>query len=699
MAKFKSQPGRSSPLGATLDPDGVNFAVFSRGATAVTLCLFNKAGVEEQRIPLLERQGHIWHGYFAGMKKGQQYGFRVDGPYLPHQGHRFNNNKLLIDPYAKRLTGHPTWNDALFSYKPGDKDKDLSFNGTDSGPYMPRSVVVDPYFDWGAVTKPATHLENSVIYEAHVKGLTAGHPKVSNPGTYAAMSSDPMLEHLNNLGVTAVELLPVQAFLNEKFLLDRGLTNYWGYMTYGFFAPDPRYMQGTDIAEFQQMVRRFHSAGIEVILDVVYNHTAEGSELGPTLMFRGLDNASYYRLHENPRYYIDDSGCGNTLDFESPAVIRLVMDSLRYWVDVMHVDGFRFDLCSSLGRTHRGFERDGPFFRAIGQDPVLNQVKLIAEPWDIGPGGYQLGAYPAPFAEWNDKYRDDVRGFWRDDLGKTKDMAERLVGSAPYFDHDGRAATSSLNFLTAHDGFTLQDTVSYNNKHNLANGEGGRDGHSNDHSNNMGVEGPTDDPNISTARNRRKRNMIATLMLSQGTPMMLAGDELGNSQQGNNNAYCQDNALSWVNWLEKDDPFLSFCKQAIAFRKAHPILRQSRFLHSRQRRYDGESDLFWRRTDGSAMQQSDWDDHKAGIIIAELRTAAGSPEYVHREGAMLIVLNRGLEVDIVVPTLPSGQHWVRSFDTSVENSGEPESGTVIAADSVVVFCNEQIKKTDGTELK
>ena len=688
MAKFKSRPGRPSPLGATLDPDGVNFAVYSRGATAVTLCLFNKAGVEEQRIPLLERQGHVWHGYFAGMEKGQRYGFRVDGPYLPHQGHRFNHNKLLIDPYAKRLTGHPIWNDALFSYKPGDKDKDLSFNGTDSGPYMPRSVVVDPYFDWGAITKPSTHLENSVIYEAHVKGLTAGHPKVPNPGTYAAMSSDLMLEHLNNLGVTAVELLPVQAFLNEKFLLDKGLTNYWGYMTYGFFAPDPRYMQGADIAEFQQMVRRFHSAGIEVILDVVYNHTAEGSELGPTLMFRGLDNASYYRLHENSRYYKDDSGCGNTLDFENPAVIRLVMDSLRYWVEVMHVDGFRFDLCSTLGRTERGFERDGPFFRAIGQDPVLNQVKLIAEPWDIGPGGYQLGAYPAPFAEWNDKYRDDVRGFWRNDLGKTKSMAERLVGSAPYFDHDGRAATSSLNFLTAHDGFTLQDTVSYNNKHNLANGEDGRDGHSNDYSNNMGVEGPTDNLEIIASRNRRKRNMLATLMLSQGTPMMLAGDELGNSQQGNNNAYCQDNELSWVNWPNKADPFFSFCKQAIAFRKAHPILSQSRFLHSRQRRYDGESDLFWRRADGSLMQPSDWDDHNVDILIAELRTAAGSPEYVHREGAMLIVLNRGPEVDIVVPTLPGGQHWVRSFDTSVENSDEPGSGTLIAADSVVVFCNE-----------
>ncbi|MFO8126417.1 glycogen debranching protein GlgX, partial [Yoonia sp.] len=482
IGPFQTRPGRPSPLGATLDPDGVNFAVFSRYATKVMLCLFDEDGHENQIITLPEREGHVWHGYFPGMKAGQQYGFRMDGLYDPENGHRFNPYKLLVDPYAKQLTGHPKWNDALFGYQTGHKDKDLSFDKTDSAPYMPRCVVVDPSFNWDNAAEPRHALESSIIYEAHVKGLTAGRRDIPNRGTYLAMASGPILEHLNSLGVTAVELLPVQAFLNEKFLLDRGLTNYWGYMTYGFFAPDPRYMQGTDIAEFQQMVRRFHSAGIEVILDVVYNHTAEGSELGPTLMFRGLDNASYYRLADNPRYYIDDAGCGNTLDFENPFVIRLVMDSLRYWVEVMHVDGFRFDLCTALGRTARGFERDGPFFRAIGQDPVLNQVKLIAEPWDIGPGGYQLGAYPAPFAEWNDKYRDNIREFWRGDAGKVRDVAERLVGSAPYFDHDGRAATSSLNFLTAHDGFTLHDTDSYSRKHNLANGEDDRDGHFNNRS-------------------------------------------------------------------------------------------------------------------------------------------------------------------------------------------------------------------------
>ena len=691
MSQFEIRPGQPAPLGATLDPDGVNFAVFSRHATTVTLCLFDDAGTEIQRISLPERQGHVWHGYVPGMTKGQKYGFRMDGPFEPTKGHRFNANKLLIDPYAKQLTGHPIWNDALFTYQPGHTDKDLSFNSADSAPHMPRSVVVDPYFDRGAVTAPGHPLKKSVIYEAHVKGLTAGHPETNNPGTYAAMASEPILDHLNKLGVTAVELLPVQAFLNEKFLLDRGLTNYWGYMTYGFFAPDPRYMQGSDIAEFQQMVRRFHAAGIEVILDVVYNHTAEGSELGPTLMFRGLDNASYYRLHNNPRYYIDDSGCGNTLNFENPAVIRLVMDSLRYWVQVMHVDGFRFDLCSSLGRTAQGFEREGPFFRAIGQDPVLNQVKLIAEPWDIGPGGYQLGAYPAPFAEWNDKYRDDVRGFWRNDPGKIKPMAERLVGSAPYFDHDGRPATSSLNFLTAHDGFTLQDTVSYNQKHNLANGEDGRDGHSNNHSENMGVEGPSNDPDLEAARLQRKRNMFATLMLSQGTPMLLAGDELSNSQSGNNNVYCQDNELGWVNWPDETDPFLEFCQQAITFRDEHPLLRQTRFLHSRQRKYDGESDLFWRRADGDPMKQADWDDPNAGMLVAELRTAAGSPSYLHRQRALLVILNRGDAVDITVPNLPIGEHWVRSFDTGAADATKPISGTLIKANSVVVFSKERIK--------
>ncbi len=686
---FQIQPGLPAPLGATFTGEGVNFAIFSRNATRVVLCLFDEAGKATQEIPLPERQGHIWHGYFPGMRPGQQYGYRVDGPYVPEEGHRFNPYKLLIDPYAKQLTGHPAWHDALFGYTPGHKDKDRSFNKVDSAPYMPRCIVVDPSFDWGSTRAPGHSFEDTVIYEAHVKGLTAGRRDINTPGTFLAMSSDPILEHLTNLGITSIELLPVQAFLNEQFLLRRNLTNYWGYMTHGFFAPDPRYLSGGDIAEFQQMVARFHAAGIEVLLDVVYNHTAEGSELGPTLNFRGLDNASYYRLADNKRFYIDDAGCGNTLDFESPAVIRLVMDSLRYWVEVMHVDGFRFDLCSTLGRTRSGFDRNGPFFRAIGQDPVLNRVKLIAEPWDIGPGGYQLGAYPAPFAEWNDKYRDDVRAFWRGDNGKVSAMASRLSGSAQFFDHDGRPATSSLNFVTAHDGFTLHDTVSYNEKHNAANGEHNRDGHSDNHSDNMGVEGPTDDPEIIAARVRRKRNMIATLMLSQGTPMMLAGDELSNSQGGNNNVYCQDNEVGWVNWPEKDDPFFTFCQQAIAFRRMHPLLRQSRFLHSRQRLIDGAPDLFWRRAKGQAMRQEDWDDPNLKTLMAEMRMASGTPEYVQRQGALLIVLNTGPAIDIKPPKLPEGDRWVRRFDTSQEDAIAVTPGLTVAANAVVVFSHER----------
>lgn len=688
MTNFAVQPGLPTPLGSSFDGEGVNFAVYSRYATRVMLCLFDDTGVATQEIALPEREGHIWHGYFAGIRPGQQYGFRMDGPYKPSEGHRFNPYKLLIDPYAKQLTGHPVWNNALFGYTPGHRDKDLSFNKVDSAPYMPRSVVIDPTFDWGTSERPNHSYEDTVIYEAHVKGLTAGRRDIKGAGTFLAMSADPILEHLNSLGVTTIELLPVQAFLNEQFLLDRGLTNYWGYMTYGFFAPDPRYLGAADIAEFKQMVARFHSAGIEVILDVVYNHTAEGSEMGPTMMFRGLDNASYYRLADDKRYYIDDAGCGNTLDFESPAVIRLVMDSLRYWVKTMGVDGFRFDLCSALGRTRAGFDRSGPFFRAIGQDPILNRVKLIAEPWDIGPGGYQLGAYPAPFTEWNDKYRDDVRSFWRGDGGKVSAMAARLSGSAQFFDHDGRQATSSLNFLTAHDGFTLHDTVSYSEKHNTANGEDNRDGHSDNHSDNMGHEGPTDDPAILAARTRRKRNMIATLMLSQGTPMMLAGDELSNTQGGNNNVYCQDNDIGWVTWPDQNDPFFTFCQQAIAFRRMHPLLRQRRFLHSRNRLIDGEPDLFWRRADGEAMQQADWDNPDLKTIVAEMRMASGTPEYVQRQGALLVVLNGGDAVDISPPPLPTGVTWVRRFDTSQDDAIAVTPGMHVPADAVVVFSQE-----------
>ncbi|WP_042245178.1 glycogen debranching protein GlgX [Paracoccus sp. PAMC 22219] len=677
--------GHPTPLGATFDGAGVNFAVFSQHAERAVLCLFDERN-RETRVDLPERDGHVWHGHIEGLRPGQKYGFRMHGPHRPHEGHRFNANKLLIDPYAKRLTGRPAAHDALMGYKVGHHDADLSFDRRDSAQHMPKSVVVDPSFAWGDDRALHRPLSETVIYEAHVKGLTAGRTDIAHRGSYLAMASEPVLDHLTRLGVTAIELLPVHAFADDRFLTDKKLTNFWGYMSYGFFAPEPRYMQTGDIAEFQQMVARFHKAGIEVILDVVYNHTAEGNELGPTLSFRGLDNASYYRLAEDRRFYVNDAGTGNVLNLDSPFTLRLVMDSLRYWVQVMHVDGFRFDLASVLGRTRGVFDRDAPLFRAIRQDPVLNRVKLIAEPWDIGPGGYQLGAYPAPFAEWNDRYRDQIRGFWRGDPGLIGKLAKRVAGSAARFDHDGRPATSSVNFVAAHDGFTLMDTVSFNDKHNEANGEENRDGHNHNLSDNMGAEGPTDDPAITAARDRRRRNLIATLMLSQGTPMLLAGDELGNSQGGNNNAYAQDNATGWVDWDDADPAFLDFVRRVIAFRRAHPILRQKRFLHSQPREQDGLPDLFWRRADGAAMSPDDWNDPDHRLLAAEMRMASGTPAYAALPGAVFLVFNNGPDAQVRLPDAPQGQ-WRRRLDSARDDDPDLPANDVesIAADSVAAF--------------
>ena len=677
--------GRPTPLGATFDGAGVNFAVFSQHAERAVLCLFDERN-RETRVDLPEREGHVWHGHVEGLRPGQKYGFRMHGPYRPHEGHRFNARKLLIDPYAKRLTGRPAAHDALMGYRVGHHDADLSFDRRDSAQHMPKSVVVDPSFAWGDDRALHRPLSETVIYEAHVKGLTAGRTDIGHRGSYLAMASEPVLDHLTRLGVTAIELLPVHAFADDRFLTDRKLTNFWGYMSYGFFAPEPRYMQTGDIAEFQQMVARFHKAGIEVILDVVYNHTAEGNELGPTLSFRGLDNASYYRLAEDRRFYVNDAGTGNVLNLDSPFTLRLVMDSLRYWVEVMHVDGFRFDLASVLGRTRGVFDRDAPLFRAIRQDPVLNRVKLIAEPWDIGPGGYQLGAYPAPFAEWNDRYRDQIRGFWRGDPGLIGKLAKRVAGSAARFDHDGRPATSSVNFVAAHDGFTLMDTVSFNDKHNEANGEENRDGHNHNLSDNMGAEGPTDDPAITAARDRRRRNLIATLMLSQGTPMLLAGDELGNSQGGNNNAYAQDNPTGWVDWDGADPAFLDFVRRVIAFRRAHPILRQKRFLHSQPREQDGLPDLFWRRADGAPMTPDDWNDPDRRLLAAEMRMASGTPAYAALPGAVFLVFNNGPEAQVRLPDAPDGR-WRRRLDSARDDDPDLPAQDLepIAADSVAAF--------------
>ncbi|WP_339818762.1 glycogen debranching protein GlgX [uncultured Paracoccus sp.] len=677
--------GRPTPLGATFDGAGVNFAVFSQHAERAVLCLFDERN-RETRVDLPEREGHVWHGHVEGLRPGQKYGFRMHGPYRPHEGHRFNARKLLIDPYAKRLTGRPAAHDALMGYRVGHHDADLSFDRRDSAQHMPKSVVVDPSFAWGDDRALHRPLSETVIYEAHVKGLTAGRTDIGHRGSYLAMASEPVLDHLTRLGVTAIELLPVHAFADDRFLTDRKLTNFWGYMSYGFFAPEPRYMQTGDIAEFQQMVARFHKAGIEVILDVVYNHTAEGNELGPTLSFRGLDNASYYRLAEDRRFYVNDAGTGNVLNLDSPFTLRLVMDSLRYWVEVMHVDGFRFDLASVLGRTRGVFDRDAPLFRAIRQDPVLNRVKLIAEPWDIGSGGYQLGAYPAPFAEWNDRYRDQIRGFWRGDQGLIGKLAKRVAGSAARFDHDGRPATSSVNFVAAHDGFTLMDTVSFNDKHNEANGEENRDGHNHNLSDNMGAEGPTDDPAITAARDRRRRNLIATLMLSQGTPMLLAGDELGNSQGGNNNAYAQDNPTGWVDWDGADPAFLYFVRRVIAFRRAHPILRQKRFLHSQPREQDGLPDLFWRRADGAPMTPDDWNDPDRRLLAAEMRMASGTPAYAALPGAVFLVFNNGPEAQVRLPDAPDGR-WRRRLDSARDDDPDLPAQDLepIAADSVAAF--------------
>lgn len=677
--------GDPTRLGAYPVGDGVSFSVFSENAEALQLCLFAPDGRETERIAFPERDGDVWHVHVPGLGVGQHYGFRAEGPFDPTAGHRFNPAKLLIDPYARQITGQPKWNDALFG---GADEPDTR----DSAPFAAKSIVADPAFDWGGVAAPRTPLDESVIYEAHVKGFTQKMPGVEAPGSFAGLASDAALDRLVNLGVTAVELLPVQAFVNDRFLVEKGLVNYWGYQTIGFFAPAPRYLSTRQIVEFQQMVRRLHEAGIEVILDVVYNHTGEGDEHGPTLSFRGLDNASYYRLLEDRSQYVNDTGTGNTLNIEHPMVLRMVLDSLRYWAGTMGVDGFRFDLCSTLGRTENGFDRDAAFFKALRQDPLLATKKLIAEPWDIGPGGYQLGAYPPPFAEWNDQYRDGVRRFWRGDLGHIPVLAERITGSANQFDHSGRAATSSVNLLTAHDGFTLMDVVSHAEKHNEANGEENRDGHGENQSDNLGVEGPTKDKAILAARALRRRNMMATLLLSQGTPMILSGDEVGHSQGGNNNAYAQDNDVTWIDWARADESFRAFTARLIEFRKRHPILRQKRFLHSVPRKVDGVIDLFWWRPDGQEMTRPDWTNGHNQTLCAELRIASGTPSYAQREDAIYLAFHAGDGIELVLPTCSEGYQWVRHIDTvRPDDDPTPVSGTYeLAANSVVVLCMERI---------
>jgi len=614
-------PGRPYPLGATFDGAGVNFALFSEHATRVELCLFSTAddSKETHRLPLREQTDQVWHCYLPEAEPGQLYGYRVHGPYEPENGHRFNANKVLLDPYAKAIGRDVRWDDALWGYRLGDPAADLSLDDRDSAPFAPLAMVVDTAFTWGDDRPPRTPWHKTLIYELHVKGFTARHPAVPEErrGTYAGLASEAAIEHLQSLGVTAVELLPVHFFLDDRHLADRGLVNYWGYNTLAFFAPALRYASRQSprrsVQEFKMMVRALHAAGIEVILDVVYNHTAEGNQLGPTLAFRGVDNASYYKLADDRRYYMDFTGCGNGFSMQHPRVLQLIMDSLRYWVTEMHVDGFRFDLASALARELFAVDKLGSFFDVIHQDPILSQVKLIAEPWDVGEGGYQVGNFPAGWTEWNGKYRDVVRRFWKGDGGTTNEFATRLAGSSDLYAWSGRKPYASINFITCHDGFTLHDLVSYNEKHNEANGEDNRDGANENNSWNCGVEGPSDDPGVVTLRERQKRNLITTLLLSQGVPMLLAGDELGHTQQGNNNTYCQDNELTWLDWdLDpRRQRLLDFVRAVIEIWRTQPVFQRRKFFQGRAIRGTDIKDISWFGPDGQEMSDDAWN---AGFV-------------------------------------------------------------------------------------
>lgn len=608
-------PGRPHPLGATWDGQGVNFAVFAGQAERIELCLFDRRGRERQRVELRAQTEQVWHGYLPQARPGMLYGYRAHGPYRPHDGLRYNAHKLLLDPCAKDLVGKLRWNDALYGYVVGHKKGDLSFDRRDSAAYTPKCRVLEQAFSWGDDRPPRVPWTETVIYELHVKGYTMRHPQVPEPlrGSYAGLSTAAAIEHLKRLGVTTVELMPVQAFVNERHLAEWQLQNYWGYNTLGFFAPEPRYAVAEPVQEFKTLVRTLHAAGIEVILDVVFNHSCEGSELGPTLSLRGLDNAAYYLLAEDRRYHVDVTGCGNTLNIEHPRVLQMVMDALRYWVEQLHVDGFRFDLASALARERGRVDPFGGFFDAVRQDPVLNGVKLIAEPWDLGHEGYQVGQFPLGWAEWNDRYRDGMRAYWKGDDGQLGEFARRLSGSADLFLPSGRRPQASVNFVTAHDGFTLRDLVSYNDKHNAANGEDNRDGHNHNLSWNCGVEGASDDPAVRALRARQQRNLLATLLLSQGVPMLLSGDELGRTQHGNNNAYAQDNEISWLDWtLPGHERLSGFVARLTALRRAHPTLRRGDFFGGRHG--DRAHGVRWLHVDGFELSPAQWDEPHARCV-------------------------------------------------------------------------------------
>ncbi|WP_409929040.1 glycogen debranching protein GlgX [Sphingomonas sp. BAUL-RG-20F-R05-02] len=693
------QEGLPYPRGATWNGSGTNFALFSANATKVELCLFEADGLTEiERITLPEYTDQVFHGYLPNVKPGQFYGYRVHGPYEPEAGHRFNPNKLLLDPYARAHAGTLEWNPALFGYQMETGD-DLTFDERDNAPFMPKCVVVDPNFDWrGQPNQRTTPWDSTILYEAHVKGLTMHHPGVPEHlrGTYAGLGEQAVLDHIKSLGVSSVELLPVHAFVQDSQLVEKGLANYWGYNSIGFFAPEPRYAHdvANSLREFKEMVARFHETGLEVILDVVYNHTAEGNELGPTLSFKGIDNATYYRLiPDQPRYYINDTGTGNTVNLSHPRVIQLVTDSLRYWADEMHVDGFRFDLGTILAREPHGFDEQSGFLRAVGQDPTLASVKLIAEPWDIGPGGYQVGSFPPGWAEWNDKYRDTVRDFWHGEASVAA-LAPRLCASPEEYNHSGRRSWACVNFITAHDGFTLNDVVSYDGKHNEANGEDGKDGSDDNRSWNCGVEGETDDPEILALRERQIRNFLATLLLSKGTPMLLAGDEFARTQGGNNNAYCQDSEIGWLDWdiQEKGKGLITFTRKLTALRRRFPVLHRARFLSGKVDEELGVKDVTWVNPAGLEMEPAEWEDTSArclGMMI-DGRARATALRRRGEDETLLLIFNAWHDlINFTLPETADAEGWERLIDTNAPDASDERFAVgatyQVTGRSVVVF--------------
>jgi isoamylase len=709
-------PGRPYPQGATWDGIGCNFAVYSEDAHAVDLCLFDKSTEPEtETYRLTEVSGNVWHIYLNGIKPGQLYGYRVHGPYEPERGLRFNPAKLLIDPYARAIAGEVNWDAPVFAYRLGDPAGDLACDPGDSAWGMPKGVVIASQFEWENDRPPLTPLNESVIYEVHVKGFTAAHPEVPAElrGTYAGLGAPAVVAYLKKLGVTAVEVMPAHSFLQDKILLDRGLRNYWGYNTTNYFAPEARYSSagdtGEQVGEFKAMVKALHGAGIEVILDVVYNHTSEGSHLGPTLSFKGIDNLTYYRtVADQPRYYMDYTGTGNTLNVRHPQVLKLIMDSLRYWVTEMHVDGFRFDLAAALARELHDVDRLSAFFDVVNQDPTISQVKLIAEPWDVGHGGYQVGNFPPLWAEWNGKYRDVVRRYWKGDEGQLAELGYRLMGSSDLYQRDARHPSASINFITAHDGFTLHDLVSYNEKHNEANGENNQDGANDNHSWNHGVEGPTDDPHIIAVRERQKRNFLGTLLLSQGVPMICSGDEIGRTQRGNNNAYCQDNEISWFDWNMDDrkKALLGFTQQLIALRREHPNLRRRKFFQdrsinpadARDVEIEGRSfqDVTWVRPDGGEMNEDEW--HAGWVRCLALKLSGRTLDHFDalgqplRDTTYLIMLNPHWEnILFYLPKEQGEKRWQLVLDTRTASEPEPlvvdaGEGYDLIPRSFAVFC-------------